>query len=371
MNRSFFIIICILTSTLTGCKRNGEKKANEADEYYSEADFYLVKKIDTHIHYNSTDTTFLAGATRDNFYLLSLNVDVAGEFPHIRRQREFAVAMQNKFPTRFKYATAFNVDDWLEPTWSDSTIKYLDESFKSGAVGVKVWKNVGMVLKDEDAHFVHIDDKKFEPVINFISNQNKTLVGHIGEPRNCWLPIEEMTVGGDRNYFSEHPEFHMNKHPEYPSYEEIISHRDNMLANHQNLRFVGAHLGSLEWSIDELAKRFDDYPNLAVDLAERICHLQHQAVSDWSSVRAFLIKYQDRFVYGTDAIIEDTRNMQALNKEYHELRLQDWAFFTSADTLTNSNVTGKFKGMQLPRAVVEKIYRKNAQRVFALGDFGE
>ena len=97
-----------------------------------------------------------------------------------------------------------------------------------------------------------------------------------------------MTVKNDREYFEGHPEYHMYLHPEYPSYEQQIAARDNMLAKHPGLRFDGAHLASLEWSLDEVAKRLDKFPNMVVDMAERISHIQYQAVHDHKKCTIFL-----------------------------------------------------------------------------------
>ena len=106
-----------------------------------------------------------------------------------------------------------------------------------------------------------------------------------------------MTVDGDRRYFAAHPEYHGLLHPEIPNYEAQVAARDRMLERHPTLRVVGCHLGSLEYDVDELAKRLDKYPNLAVDLSARIVHLQ---IQPRDKVRAFLVKYQDRLLYGTD-----------------------------------------------------------------------
>lgn len=101
-----------------------------------------------------------------------------------------------------------------------------------------------------------------------------------------------MTVKSDSAYFANHPHYHMYLHPEYPSYEDQINARDHMLEKHPELTFIGCHLGSLEWNIDELAKRLDKFPNMAVDMAERICHLEYQSAKDLKKVRDFCIKYQ-------------------------------------------------------------------------------
>ena len=136
--------------------------------------------------------------------------------------------------------------------------------------------------------------------INFIKSKGIPVTGHLGEPRNCWLPLSEMTVRGDSNYFARNMQYHMFLHPEYPSYEDQINARDNMVRNNPDLIFVGCHLASLEWNVDSLAARLDRYPGMAVDMSARICHLQYQSAKDRSRVRNFIIKYQDRLLYGTD-----------------------------------------------------------------------
>ena len=192
----------------------------------------------------------------------------------------------------------------------------LKDSFSKGAIAVKVWKNIGMELKDNDNNFVMIDHPKFEPVFDFLVKNNIPLIGHLGEPKNCWLPVEKMTVQGDVNYFSTHPKYHMYLHPEYPSYEDQVNARDRMLEKHPGLQFIGAHLGSLEWSVDELAKRLDKFPDMAVDTASRISHLQYQAKTNWQKIHDFCIKYQDRIIYGTDIIINEVKDPEEIKNRH-------------------------------------------------------
>ena len=76
------------------------------------------------------------------------------------------------------------------------------------------------------------------------------------------------------------------------------------------MKFIGAHLGSLEWNVDELARRLDKFPNMAVDMAARITHLQFQSATNWQKVHDFMIKYQDRLLYATDDVIEQSSDFK-------------------------------------------------------------
>jgi hypothetical protein len=221
-----------------------------------------------------------------------------------------------------------------------------------------------MELKDANGKWVMIDDARFDTVINFIEQNNITLLGHLGEPKNAWLATDSMTVNGDKEYFTHHPQYHQFLHPENPSYEDQVRARDNMLKKHPNLRFVGAHLGSLEWNVDELARRLDTFPNMAVDMAARITHLQFQAVKNWQKVHDFMIKYQDRLIYATDHGVDPESNFAEANKNAHEVRLSDWKFFATNDEMTVQDFSAKFKGLQLPKEVITKIYKTNAERWF-------
>ncbi|MGV3556784.1 amidohydrolase family protein [Larkinella arboricola] len=331
-----------------------------ADGFYARDDFSKVGKIDAHIHLSSADTTFIRQAVRDNFSLFTVNVDGKTYL----EQRNLALAHVKQYPRRVAFATTFTVSNWNDPDWQQKTIADLRDSFAKGALAVKVWKGIGMELRDKDGSFVMIDDPRFDPVFDFMAKNKIPLISHQGEPKNCWLPVSDMTVGSAKLYFTRNPQHHMYLHPEYPSYEKHMAARDHMIEKHPNLIVIGAHLASLEWSVDEIAKRLDKYPNLAVDMASRIMYLQHQATTDWQKVRDFLIRYQDRILYATDRGnwegVYDSN--EALNRELHDTWVSDWTFLTTDQVMTHRHVVGEFKGVKLPRSVIDKIYRKNAER---------
>src|SRR2546423_1885391 len=81
-----------------------------------------------------------------------------------------------------------------------------------------------------------------------------------------------------------------------PSHQELIAARDAVAAQHPTLRVVGAHLGSLEYDVDEIARRFDQHPNFVVDISARLTDF---ALQDTAKVRRFCIQYQERILWGT------------------------------------------------------------------------
>ena len=361
-----FLCFCGLSIFFQNCTQTQKTSSAEdssSSGFYSADDFKSVEKYDTHVHINAYDTAFINLAKEDNFKLLAVNVNPSS-YPTVEDQENVALEVIKTFPEQVAYATTFTVKDWGTDKWLPQTLAYLKSSFEKGAIGVKIWKNIGMELRDKDGKFVMVNDPRIDPVLDFIEKSNVTLVGHLGEPKNAWLPVDQMTVSGDKNYFSKHPEYHMYLHPEYPSYEDQVNARDNMLEKHPNIRFVGVHLGSLEWDVDELAKRLDKFPNMAVDMAERICHLQYQTVKSRQKVYDFMVKYQDRLIYATDNWVAKGSDPAEYKKRIHERRLSDWRYFVTDDDMNVPDFAEKLKGLKLPKEVIDKIYRTNAEKWF-------
>ncbi|HZY78291.1 MAG TPA: amidohydrolase family protein [Cyclobacteriaceae bacterium] len=341
-----------------------------SNDYYTVEDFKTVPKVDTHIHISSESSAIADQAKEDNFFLLTINVDSDSTNP-IDDQERYARIQVNNSPKQVAYLSTFSMNGWSTPAWEQMTIDRLKNSFEHGALGIKIWKNVGIVDKDSTGKFIMIDDPGFDKVLRTVIENKKTLLAHIGEPKNCWLPLEDMTVNNDRNYFKEHPQYHMYLHPEYPEYEDVIAARDRMLEKYPDLRVVGAHLASVEWSLDEMSKRLDRFPNLAMDMAARIPHLQYLTQKDRESVRAFFDKYQDRLIYATDMGMRGDADPEARKRELHEVWLRDWRYFVTADSLSSPSVNGDFQGLKLKKAVVDKVFRENAVRWFGISNRAE
>lgn len=333
------------------------------EKYYKTEDFPLVRKIDAHVHLESDNTALPEIAKEDNFRLIANTIDFGVE--SINRQNNISRQLKNQFPENISYITAFAMENRDSLNWVETVSTNLKNDFENGAIGVKIWKNIGMTFKDSSGRFIMVDNPMLDPIVAFIVEQNKTILAHIGEPKNCWLPVNEMTVGNDKEYYAKYPEYHMFLHPESPSYDQLINARDNFVEHHPDLRFVGAHLGSLEWNVDELAQRLDKYPNMAVDLTDRICHLQLQSISDWNKIYQFFIRYQDRLIYGTD-FSNDSRDSAKTKEEWHKIWLADWKYFVTDEMMHDSRVKGEFKGLKLPKSVVTKIYFDNAVNWYKL-----
>ena len=217
---SRLLIFALLQFFISSC--------NNKPLYYTGADFNNLPKIDIHFHYNTSDIRYLKFADSLNFRLISPNVDT--EMP-IDEQLKITASIKKEFPNKFAFFGTFSVDSFNNDGFAEKTIARIDQCMKAGASGIKIWKNIGMVLKDISGRNVMVDDLAFEPVFNYLEANKIPLLAHLGEPRNCWLPEERMTVGNDHRYYTKHPQYYMYLHPEQPSYEDQINARDNLLKN--------------------------------------------------------------------------------------------------------------------------------------------
>jgi predicted TIM-barrel fold metal-dependent hydrolase len=329
---------------------------------YAEADFASVEKVDVHMHLFGEMPAFAAQAKADGFRVLTINVNYR-DFPAIAVQQRDGAALARAHPDRIAFASTLDAAGSAEPGWLAATEESLDASFAQGAVAVKFWKDIGMQHRDADGRAVMIDDARFDPLFDWLEKRGVPVLGHQGEPRNAWLPLDEMTIRGDREYFAEHPQYHMAGRDEWPTYEEQVAARDRMLDKHPRLAFVGVHLASLEWDVDRIAQFLRAHPNASVDLAARLSHLQLQASRDRDKVRDFFVEFEDRILYGSDYARGDGQTDADFAAEAHAGWVADWRFLAGSGELRSEEFDGAFRGLGLPRAVIDKVYGGNARRL--------
>lgn len=330
---------------------------------YGMDDFARVPKFDAHVHANVNDPAFLAQAREDGFELMSINVDYP-DFPSIADQHAAATALAKADPARLHWAATFSMKGFGQPGWADRVSAGLATAKAEGALAVKTWKNIGMIEKDAGGHLIMLDHPGLSPVAERVRSLGLVLIGHQGEPHNCWLPLEQMTTDNDREYFSNHPQYHMYLHPEQPSYDDQIAARDRFLAAHPGLRFVGAHMGSLEYDVDRLGAFLDRFPDATVDLAARMSQVQYQSLHDRERVRAFFIRYQDRLLYGTDLTVNPDTDPAEFRDAAHAAWTADWRYLATAQSQPVETLGADVPGLALPREVIDKVYYRNAARVF-------
>lgn len=226
-----------------------------------------------------------------------------------------------------------------------------------------------MGLKNAEGEYIQHDDPLFDPIFELLIELDKTLIVHFGEPIQAWMPPRPGT------YWDRHPDFSFWDKPDRPSYSDIMAARDHVLERRPQLRFVGAHLGSLEFDVEEIAKRFDEYPNFAVEIGGRTRYFMWQARD---KVRQFFIKYQDRIMYGTDrsggltkrngdpvsaADIDKSRDQirrrhDLFFRYYSTDQMIPWSDNTFADVPVEGSMIYAVQGLDLPAEVCSPELRR-------------
>ncbi|MBV9081980.1 MAG: amidohydrolase family protein [Acidobacteriaceae bacterium] len=317
--------------------------------------FTAIEPIDAHAHVVKVDPEFYTFLHR--LHLRLVDIVVANredaEFPTLESKIAAAQAFVNGSNGKAVLCTTFDPFHFSDRDFATNAVRQLNRDFARGAVAVKIWKNVGMELKDQSGKFVMPDDFRLEPIYKDIAAHGKTLIAHLAEPDSCWQPPNKNSP--DYRYYSQHPEWYMYNQPDHPRKATIIEARDHILEQNPELRVVGAHLGSLETNLDEIAQRLDRYSNFAVDTAARVIYL---AMQPREKARQFLIKYQDRILYGTDLSLSAGQNTQTAINAWQRRYATDWAFFSSEAIVQYQG--RKAQGLNLPPEVLRKLYHDNA-----------
>ena len=254
---------------------------------------------------------------------------------------------------RLAWASTFDARGFEEPEFTERVIARLRKSFDDGAIGVKIWKNIGMAIRGKSGAYLLPDDPSLLPIYEAIQKAGKTLIAHLAEPDGAWMPLDDKNP--EFPYYSKNPQWHMLGKGT-PSKESILAARDHILAKFPKLRVVGCHLGSDEDNLDRLAKRLDKFPNFAVDTAART---RYFARGDRDRAIAFITKYQDQLLYATDYSLRQA-DPEAGAKSLLQRHNDDIAFYAGSSKM---EYEGKpTRGLGLPATVLGKLFRENARR---------
>jgi len=322
-------------------------RADEGDDF---------ERIDAHTHIHRDVPEVFDGLKATKWSCLDLVVcpSVGDEPIDLESSLRSAGTAAANSGGRLAWASTFDARGFEAPGFTERVIGRLQQSFADGAIGVKVWKNIGMAVRGKSGAYLLPDDPALLPIYEAIGRADKTLIAHLAEPDGAWLPLDASNP--ELPYYSKNPEWHMFGRAEVPRKEAILASRDRVLDRYPQLRVVGCHLGSDEDNLDRLARRLDAHPNFAVDTAARV---RYFARADRDQARDFLTRYQDRVLYATDFVLRDldpavgARGLQAMHAH-------DWRFFAGDAPM---DYEGRpTRGLALPEAVLRKLFRGNARR---------
>ena len=237
--------------------------------------------------------------------------------------------------------------DWsrVGPGFGAAAAKRLEEDIRAGAIGLKVFKDLGMFDMKTDGSRLKVDDPELDPVWEACARLNVPVLIHIAEPPAFFEPLDysnerwlELAIYPDR------------RHQTGVRFETLMTERNNMIRKHPRTRFILAHFG---WHANDLAragKLLDDNPNVYYDVAAVLYDFGRQP----RAAHDFFIKYQDRILFGKDSYQPDEYpyywRVFETNDEYFDYYRDYHAFW-------------KLYGIGLPDPVLKKLYAQNALKV--------
>ncbi len=240
-----------------------------------------------------------------------------------------------------------------EPDFGNKEAKKLEEAVRMGARGLKIYKALGLTLRDKSGRVVPVDDPRFDPIWAKCGELGIPVMIHVSDPKAFFTPVDKYNERYDE--LGAHPDWAFYG-DEFPSKEEVLAQRNRVFARHPKTVFIGAHMGTLPEELHQVAMWLESYPNFYVDIDARIAELGRQPVT----ARKFMIDYQDRVLFGVDS----PPNAELYKIYYRFLETDDEYFDYSAGLFNQGR--WRIYGLHLPDEVLEKIYNKNALKIFAM-----
>ncbi|NVM03446.1 MAG: amidohydrolase family protein [Candidatus Helarchaeota archaeon] len=262
--------------------------------------------------------------------------------------------LKEPYPDRFIVYAWIEWNKVNEPGFSEYSAKQLEEAVKKGVQGLKIFKPLGLGIKDEDGSYLRVDTPKLDAVWEKCGELGIPVTIHVADPVAFFTPLDRFNERLEE--LIEHPDWMFNK-PEFYSHDELIEQRNNVIRKHKNTVFVGAHVGNYPENLQKVAEYLDEYPNFNVDICARLSELGRQPYS----TRKFIIKYADRVLFGTDGSDAGPINAEMYHVHWRFLETDDEYF----DVEKSHHLQGRWRvyGVYLPDEVLEKIYYLNAKRL--------
>ncbi len=302
--------------------------------------------IDVHSHHSNLSPEYVDRLVREMDSInLRVLVNLSGGTGE--RLKRTVAAMKGRYPDRFVVFANLSFNDLDEPGYGQRAAARLEQDVKNGAQGLKIFKNFGLDLKRKNGERVKVDDPELDPVWELCAKLKLPVLIHVAEPAVFFEPVDRYN-----ERWLELKQFPGRARPpdRYPSFETLMKERDNLIARHPRTTFIVAHLGWHGNDLERLGKLFDRYPNFYVDMAAVLAELGRQPYSAYD----FLVKYQDRVLFG-----KDIYNPQEYTYYFRAMETRDEYF----EYYRKRHAFWRIYGFQLPDEVLKKIYYQNALRL--------
>ncbi len=304
--------------------------------------------IDVHNHQFNMTSQDLTLLTKEMDKLnMAVMVNLSGRGRGSTEHLEKSLAnVKSTQPKRFIVFTNMDFSAIDDAEWQNRMLKQLEADVNKGANGLKIYKSLGMFNMDSKGNRIHIDDPRIDPIWAKCGELGIPVLIHAADPKQFWQPIDK-----NNERWLELKTHPGRRHDQDPvSWETIIAEQHNIFKKHPKTKFINAHLGWFGSDLKKLEELLDKFPNMYTEIGAVISELGRQP----RVAKAFLIKYQDRVMFGKDSWVPDeyTTYFRVLESAddyfpYHKRYHAFWRMY----------------GLDLPDDVLKKIYYKNALKV--------
>jgi predicted TIM-barrel fold metal-dependent hydrolase len=261
---------------------------------------------------------------------------------------------KERWPEKFIFFGGPNWSHW--PTSGDRFGEVAAQRFRAqvarGAEGLKIWKDFGLHVRDHSGALVTVDDERLSPLWAAAGELKVPVLIHIADPVAFFDPLSASNERWEEMHA--HPDWQFPS-PPYPSFNTLIEAFARLVRRFPQVTFIGAHVACYAENLDWVDRLMDECPNLIIDFSARVAELGRQPFA----ARRLFLKYQDRILFGIDA----GPDLATYHTYYRFLETEDEYFDYAPDGLQGQG-RWKIYGLNLPKDVLEKIYNKNAARLF-------
>ena len=260
--------------------------------------------------------------------------------------------MVKPYPQRFAVFTQIDWSRIDDPNFSAEMVAQIDDAvLHRGARGLKVLKDLGLGVRDKTRQFVMVDDPRLDPIWEECGRLGIPVAIHTSDPEAFFTPLDRHNERYEE--LMENPTWNFSG-PQFPSKDKLLAGRNHAFEKHPHTTFIALHVANWPENLDVVSQWLDKYPNMYVEFGAREAELGRQP----RRARKFFLDYQDRILFGTDATPEE--KMYANYFRWLE---------TADEYFPYANYPGQGRwmiyGMELPDAVLEKVYHKNAEKILA------
>jgi len=275
---------------------------------------------------------------------------------------KFDKAYPGRFLTMTEPAWALTQD----PNYPKLQGDLLNEAKRNGACGLKVLKTLGLYLRSNisDGKLIEIDDKRFDPLWDACGQLKIPVAIHVSDPIAFFLPTDRFNERFEE--LNNHPDWSFHG-KDFPSNDQLLAARNRVFARHPKTQFVGLHVGNFAEDLANVSNTLDNHPNFHVDIAARVGELGRQPRAS----RKFFDKYQDRILFGTDAVPNGFETPQQIFGDqlyeiyYRFLETTD-EYFNYAPAPVPPQGRWQIYGIGLPQGILKKVYHNNAAKLLGL-----